>query len=64
MASLARTVAMPAQVDGVSANAMLRHALRESLVAARVLAQAVGDGECYLSAGDRPGAIGDLGSVG
>ena len=64
MASLARAVAMPAQVDGVRANAMLGHALRETLIAARVLAQTVGDGERYLSPGDRPGAIRDLRAVG
>ena len=64
MASLARTVAMSAEVDGVGADAVIGHALRETFVAARVLAQTMGDGERYVGAGDRPCAICDLRSVG
>jgi hypothetical protein len=54
---------MTAQVKGECAEAMLRHSLREAFVASGMLAEAVDDGERYLSVGDRPRAICELGAV-
>ena len=45
MATLARAVAVTAKVDRKSAEAMLRHPVRETLVAAGVLAKAMNDGK-------------------
>lgn len=64
MASLPGAVAVPAQVDGEGAKAMLRHSSRETFVASGVLAQAVGDCEIRPRAGHRPRAVGKLRAVG
>src|SRR6267142_5523140 len=56
-------VAVPAQVERVRAQAVVRHSLRETLVAAGVLTKPVHDGE-RGRAGLGPGAIGELRAVG
>src|SRR5712692_577626 len=57
------TFAVAAQVDGVGAHTEVRHSLCEPLITAGVLAKSVHDSE-RDSAGLRPGAIGELCTVG
>jgi len=63
MPPLARALAMSAKVDRERAHAMHRHAVCEAPVPAGVLAEAMHDGECDISAGPWPCAIREHGAV-
>ena len=64
MTTLARALAMTAEVDRERTHAVHRHAVCEALISASVLAEAVHNREGDLSSGPRPRAICDRGAVG